>query len=95
MPGQTGVAWLEGLATGHAWPKPGLLRMIFLCFFICLLLLVSAVAGSTIGATTTGAYIASVKIQIGNLPMGLSWGFLRPVSQEMRQDSIFAIFAYI
>ena len=46
--------------------------MIFLCFFICLLLLVSAVAGATIGATTIGAYIASVKIQIENLPRGLS-----------------------
>jgi len=46
--------------------------MIFLCFFICLLLLVSAVAGMTIGTTTTGAYIASVKIQIENLPRGLS-----------------------
>jgi hypothetical protein len=30
------------------------------------------VAGMTIGTTTTGAYIASVKIQIENLPMGLS-----------------------
>ena len=44
--------------------------MIFLCFFICLLLLVSALAGVTIGTTTNAVpYMASVKSLIANLLM--------------------------
>ena len=74
MPGQTGPAGLEGLVAGHARPadqgslKPGLLC--FLCFLICLLLLVPALAGVTIGTTASAvAHIARIKSRIANLPM--------------------------
>ena len=77
MPGQTPPARLEGLVTGHARPadqgslKPYLFWI--LCFFMCLLLLVSALAGVTIGIITSAvAHDASVKSLIANLLMLLS-----------------------
>ena len=74
MPGQTGPAGLEGLVAGHARPadqgslKPGLLC--FLCFLICLLLLVPALAGVTMGTSASPVVqMASVKSRIANLLM--------------------------
>ena len=74
MPGQTGPAGLEGLATARARPadqgslKRGLLCL--LCFLICLLALAPALAGVTAGTTASAAaYMASVKSRIANLLM--------------------------
>jgi len=50
---------------------PGLLCI--LCFFICPLLLVAALAGATMGTTISAVtHIASVKSRIANLAMSSS-----------------------
>ena len=78
MPGQTSPARLEGLITGRARPadqespKPEFLWIFFLCF-ICLPLLVAALAGVTMGTTISAVvHMASVKSLIANLLMRLS-----------------------
>jgi len=75
-PGQIGPAWLKGAVTIHAFAdrgslEPGLHWMFFLCcFFACLMLLVSALAGAIIGITGSDvAYMASDRSLIANLLM--------------------------
>ena len=89
MPGQTGPACLEELATGRARPadqcspKPGPFWILFLCFLKCLPLIVVAAAGVTVGTTTSAAApIASAKTRMANSPIGLSWGSLQPAKDQ-------------
>lgn len=58
--------------------------MCLLCFLICLLLLVSALAGVTVGTSTSAAAdIASVKSRIANLLMRPSRGGGRPCGSPL------------